>query len=111
MAENELRPDFSKLRDPESGMGLIPAVVQSIWSREVLMVGFMNEEAFRKTLEIGKATFWSRTRQQLWTKGETSGNFLGVVSVQLDCDSDTLLIKARESGPACHRVNRWTCFE
>lgn len=105
------RPDFSKLVDPETGMGLIPAVVQDEVTRTVLMVGFMNGEAFDKTLELGKVTFWSRGRQRLWTKGETSGNFLEVVSMRLDCDSDTLLIEAQPNGPTCHIEGKRTCFD
>lgn len=111
MRENELKPDFSKLIDPESGMGLLPAVVQERETRKVLMVGFMNQMAFDKTLEIGKVTFWSRTRGELWTKEETSGNFSSVVSMQLDCDSDTLLIEANPVGETCHRPGKWSCFD
>ena len=97
--------DFAKLD------GLIPAVVQDEISNEVLMVGFMNEEAWRLTRERGFVTFYSRTRQQLWMKGETSGNRLLVRQVLLDCDEDTLLIKARREGDGnvCH-LNRVSCF-
>lgn len=111
MVDNELKPDFSKLVDPESGMGLIPGVVQDNQDLVVLMVGFMNEPAFAKTVNTGMVTFWSRTRQELWTKGETSGNFLKVISMQLDCDDDTLLIKAQAFGPTCHRPGMRTCFD
>ena len=82
--------------------GLVPAIVQDNVTRKVLMLGFMNKEAYQKTMETGKVTFWSRTRNRLWTKGETSGNFLNVKEILLDCDGDTLLIKARPDGPVCH---------
>lgn len=112
MAENELsrRPDFSKLVD-NSGMQVIPAIVQDEETRRVLMLGFMNQEAFDKTLEIGKVTFWSRSRRELWTKGETSGNFLELISWRLDCDNDTLLIQVKPNGPTCHREGKWTCWD
>lgn len=111
MLENDLKPDFSKIADPETGINLLPAIVQETLTRRVLMLGFMNEEAFARTLEIGKVTFWSRTRRELWTKGETSGNFLSVVSMQLDCDNDTLLIEANPVGETCHRPEKWSCFD
>lgn len=82
--------------------GLVPAIVQDNVTRKVLMLGFMNKEAYDKTVETGKVTFWSRTRNCLWTKGETSGNFLNVKEILIDCDQDTLLIKARPDGPVCH---------
>lgn len=82
--------------------GLIPAIIQDSQTRKVLMLGFMNKEAYEKTIETGKVTFFSRSRQSLWTKGETSGNFLNVVSVKADCDNDTLLIQAKPEGPVCH---------
>ncbi|MBO7050879.1 MAG: bifunctional phosphoribosyl-AMP cyclohydrolase/phosphoribosyl-ATP diphosphatase HisIE [Bacteroidaceae bacterium] len=82
--------------------GLVPAIVQDNVTRKVLMLGFMNKEAYDKTVETGKVTFWSRTRNCLWTKGETSGNFLNVKEILMDCDQDTLLIKARPDGPVCH---------
>ena len=82
--------------------GLIPAIIQDAQTRKVLMLGYMNEEAYNKTLETGKVTFWSRSRQTLWTKGETSGNFLHMVSIKADCDNDTLLIQANPDGPTCH---------
>ena len=82
--------------------GLVPAIIQDNVTRKVLMLGFMNKEAYDKTVETGKVTFWSRTRNCLWTKGETSGNFLNVKEILLDCDKDTLLIKARPEGPVCH---------
>jgi phosphoribosyl-ATP pyrophosphohydrolase/phosphoribosyl-AMP cyclohydrolase len=89
--------------------GLVPAVIQDNHSMKVLMVGFMNREALEKTLELGKVTFFSRTKSRLWTKGEESGNFLHVVSILVDCDEDTLLIKANPVGPVCHTGND-TCF-
>ena len=89
--------------------GLIPAVVQDYFTKNVLMVGFMNREAIEKTQSEGKVTFYSRSKQRLWTKGETSGNFLTLKSMELDCDNDTLLIIATPEGPACHKGND-TCF-
>jgi phosphoribosyl-ATP pyrophosphohydrolase/phosphoribosyl-AMP cyclohydrolase len=97
-------PDFEK------GNGLIPAVIQDTNTLKVLMVGFMNKEAFTKTLEEGKVTFFSRTRNRLWTKGESSGNFLIVNKITTDCDNDTLLVRATPCGPVCHTGNK-TCFE
>lgn len=82
--------------------GLVPAIIQDAQTNKVLMLGFMNEEAYNKTVETGKVTFWSRTRNTIWTKGETSGNFLNVVEILNDCDQDTLLIKANPVGPVCH---------
>ena len=95
--------------DFEKTGGLIPAIVQDDKTGVVLMLGFMNEEAYKKTLEIGKVTFYSRTRKRLWTKGEESGNFLNVVNILVDCDNDTLLIKADPVGPVCH-TGTDTCF-
>ena len=89
--------DFEKMG------GLVPAIIQDAKTKNVLMLGFMNQEAYEKTLETGKVTFWSRSRNQLWTKGETSGNFLELVSIQNDCDNDTLLVKANPMGPTCHK--------
>lgn len=88
--------DFKKMD------GLVPAIIQDAKTLKVLMLGFMNEEALKTTIETGKVTFWSRTRQCLWTKGETSGNYLNVVEILNDCDKDTLLIKADPIGPVCH---------
>lgn len=82
--------------------GLVPAIIQDAQTRKVLMLGFMNEEAYRKTIETRHVTFWSRTRNTLWTKGETSGNFLNLVDLKVDCDNDTLLIQAHPDGPTCH---------
>lgn len=95
--------DFDKMN------GLIPAVIQDSKTGDVLMLGFMNQEAWEKTLKTGKVTFWSRTRNELWTKGETSGNFLLVKKILLDCDQDTVLIKAEPKGPTCHTGHQ-TCF-
>lgn len=88
--------DFSKMN------GLIPAIIQDNTTSKVLMLGFMNSEAYTKTIETGKVTFFSRTKNRLWTKGEESGNFLNVVSIAKDCDKDTLLIKVNPVGPVCH---------
>ena len=88
--------DFSKLN------GLIPAVIQDADTKNVLMVGFMNEEAYQKTIETKKVTFFSRTRQRLWTKGEESGHFLHLVDIKNNCDNDTLLVKVHPEGPTCH---------
>ncbi len=96
--------NYSKYAD-----GLVPAIVQDAETGGVLMLGFMNEEALNKTLETGRVTFYSRSRQALWTKGETSGNYLDVVSIAADCDDDTLLIEARPAGPVCHTGTQ-TCF-
>jgi phosphoribosyl-ATP pyrophosphohydrolase/phosphoribosyl-AMP cyclohydrolase len=95
--------DFSKLN------GLIPAVIQDVSTHQVLMVGFMNREAVAKTLDERRVTFWSRTKNRLWQKGETSGNTLEVCSVQTDCDRDALLVQARPAGPVCH-IGTHTCF-
>jgi phosphoribosyl-ATP pyrophosphohydrolase/phosphoribosyl-AMP cyclohydrolase len=89
--------------------GLIPVIAQDCRSEKVLMLAYMNEESFRKTLEIGKMTYWSRSRQKLWTKGETSGHFQYVKSLTLDCDHDTILARVSQIGPACHTGNP-TCF-
>jgi len=95
--------DYSKLN------GLVPAIVQDAKTGKVLMLGFMNEEAFAKTQETGQVCFFSRTKNRLWTKGEESGNFLNVVSIKEDCDHDTLLIQANPVGPVCH-LGWDTCF-
>lgn len=89
--------NFSKYKD-----GLVPAIIQDADTHKVLMLGFMDEAAFRKTNEDGKVTFYSRTKNRLWTKGEESGNFLMVQKILLDCDADTLLIKVHPKGPTCH---------
>ncbi|MBR5324851.1 MAG: bifunctional phosphoribosyl-AMP cyclohydrolase/phosphoribosyl-ATP diphosphatase HisIE [Muribaculaceae bacterium] len=98
-----MKLDFEKMG------GLIPAIIQDSCTGKVLMLGFMNEEALAKTEETGKVTFYSRTKNRLWTKGETSGNFLNVVSIAVDCDNDTLLIKVKPVGPVCHTGSD-TCF-
>lgn len=96
--------DFSKMN------GLVPAIIQDARTKNVLMLGFMNEDAYNKTVELGKVTFFSRTKNRLWTKGEESGNFLNVVSIEEDCDHDTLLIKVVPVGPVCHTGSD-TCFQ
>jgi phosphoribosyl-ATP pyrophosphohydrolase/phosphoribosyl-AMP cyclohydrolase len=90
--------DFSKTEG-----GLVPAIVQDAITKNVLMLGYMNKEAVDKTLETKKVTFYSRSKNRLWTKGEESGNFLNLVSMSVDCDQDTLLIKASPMGPTCHK--------
>ena len=89
--------DFEKMG------GLVPAIIQDATTRKVLMLGFMNEEAYQKTIATNHVTFWSRTRNTLWTKGETSGNFLNLVDIKVDCDNDTLLVQAHPDGPTCHK--------
>ncbi|MBP6300245.1 MAG: bifunctional phosphoribosyl-AMP cyclohydrolase/phosphoribosyl-ATP diphosphatase HisIE [Arenimonas sp.] len=89
--------------------GLIPAIIQDAETLQVLMLGYMNSEALALTLESGQVTFFSRSKNRLWTKGESSGHFLSVVSIQTDCDSDSLLIMATPNGPTCH-LNRQSCF-
>ena len=89
--------------------GLVPAVIQDAATREVLMLGYMNRESLRRTVESGHVWFYSRSRQKLWHKGETSGNFLRVKSVYKDCDNDTILVLADPVGPVCHLDTR-TCF-
>lgn len=98
-----MKLDFEKMG------GLIPAIVQDNNTNKVLMLGFMNEEAYETTRETGKVTFFSRTKNRIWMKGETSGNTLQVVSILVDCDNDTLLIKAVPAGPVCH-TGADTCF-
>ena len=88
--------DFEKMG------GLVPAIIQDADTRKVLMLGFMNEEAYQKTVETKHVTFWSRTRNTLWTKGETSGNYLNLVEMKVDCDQDTLLVQVHPVGPTCH---------
>lgn len=92
-----MQPDFTKSPD-----GLLPAVIQDAHTRVVLMLGYMNAEAFAQTQKEKRVTFWSRSKNRLWTKGETSGNFLAVESVQLDCDNDAILVKVLPAGPVCH---------
>lgn len=95
--------DFEKMG------GLVPAIIQDAMTKNVLMLGFMNEEAYRKTIETQKVTFWSRTRKCLWTKGETSGNYLNLVDIKIDCDNDTLLVYVHPQGPTCH-LGTDTCW-
>ena len=99
-----MKIDFSKYKD-----GLVPAIVQDAKTKTVLMLGFMNNDALEKTKELNKVTFFSRSKNRLWTKGEESGNFLLVESITADCDKDTLLIKANPVGPVCH-TGTDTCF-
>ena len=103
LKDNKMKLDFDKMG------GLLPAIIQDADTGKVLMLGFMNEQAYQTTQETGKVTFFSRTRNCLWTKGETSGHFLHVVSVLVDCDNDTLLVKARPEGAVCH-TGQDTCF-
>jgi phosphoribosyl-AMP cyclohydrolase / phosphoribosyl-ATP pyrophosphohydrolase len=95
--------------DFDKGNGLIPVVIQDNTTMKVLMVGYMNKEAFSKTEKEKKVTFYSRSKDRLWTKGETSGNFLNVEEIKTDCDNDALLIKVRPDGPVCHR-GTISCF-
>lgn len=92
-----MTPDFNKETN-----GLLPAIIQDFKTGKVLMLGYMNEESFAKTNEINKVTFFSRSKNRLWTKGEESGNFLEVINIKLDCDKDTILIQAKPTGPVCH---------
>ena len=98
-----IKIDFDKMG------GLVPAIIQDAVTKNVLMLGFMNEEAYQKTIDTKKVTFWSRTRNCLWTKGETSGNYLNLVDIRLDCDNDTLLVKEHPQGPTCH-LGTDTCW-
>jgi phosphoribosyl-ATP pyrophosphohydrolase/phosphoribosyl-AMP cyclohydrolase len=97
--------DFSKNTD-----GLIPAIIQDSETKTVLMLGFMNAEAYQKTVDTKKVTFYSRTKQRLWTKGEESGNFLNLIDIKNDCDNDTLLIQVKPEGPTCHKGTD-TCWD
>ncbi|MES2573679.1 MAG: bifunctional phosphoribosyl-AMP cyclohydrolase/phosphoribosyl-ATP diphosphatase HisIE [Bacteroidota bacterium] len=97
--------DFSRLAH-----GLIPAIIQDSETKSVLMLGYMNKEAYQKTVETGKVTFYSRSKQRLWTKGEESGNFLNLVDIKNDCDEDSLLIQAKPVGPTCH-TGADTCWQ
>lgn len=93
-----MKIDFNKNSD-----GLVPAIIQDAQTKNVLMLGYMNQEAVDKTIETGKVTFFSRSKNRLWTKGEESGNFLNVVNIKIDCDNDSLLIQVNPTGPTCHR--------
>ena len=108
--ENELKPlKTGELKYDQNG--LIPAVIQDERNNAVLMVGYMNEEALKRTISTGKVCFWSRSRQEYWVKGETSGNFFALQAMYADCDADTLLVKVFPQGPgkACH-TGRYSCF-
>ena len=100
--------DISEIRFDANG--LVPAVVVDKFSRQVLMLAYMNRQSLEKTMDTGLVTFWSRSRQELWTKGETSGNYLHAVSVTADCDRDSLLVVAEPDGPACHLGTK-SCFD
>ena len=93
-----MKIDFSKDKD-----GLVPAIIQDVQTKNVLMLGYMNQEALDKTKETGKVTFFSRSKHRLWTKGEESGNFLHLVDMKVDCDNDTLLVSVNPEGPTCHK--------
>ena len=95
--------------DFDKNNGLVPAIIQDAQTNKVLMLGYMNEESYNRTIQSGKVTFFSRSRQQLWMKGEESGNFLFLKEILIDCDGDTLLIKANPVGPVCHKGGD-TCF-
>lgn len=106
----DCKSSFNDFNLSKTGDGLLPVIVQDSRTLKVLMLGYMNEEAYTRTVETGKVTFWSRGRRCLWTKGETSGNFLSVVGMYPDCDNDTLLVKAVPAGPVCHRGTT-SCFD
>ena len=106
---SELDPAIAA-RLKRDAQGLVPAVIQDAGSKDVLMVGWMDDEALHRTLTTGRTTFWSRSRQTYWVKGETSGNTQAVREVRLDCDGDTLLVIVDQTGPACHTGAR-TCFD
>lgn len=89
--------------DFEKGGGLVPAIIQDIDTQKVLMLGYMNKDAYEQTLKTGKVTFFSRSKNRLWVKGETSGNFLNLQEIKCDCDNDTLLVLVRPNGPTCHK--------
>ncbi|NFM77851.1 phosphoribosyl-AMP cyclohydrolase [Clostridium botulinum] len=100
---------ISKKIDFKKGAGLIPTIIQDFCSGEVLMLAYMNKESLEKTIETNTTWFWSRSREELWNKGATSGQFQYVKSIHIDCDGDTLLIKVEQLGPACHTGHR-SCF-
>ena len=102
--------EFSDFKLEKTGDGLLPVIIQDARTLKVLMLGYMNAEAFEKTRDEGRVTFFSRSKQRLWTKGETSGNYLTVKEMYADCDADTLLIKAIPAGPTCHRGTT-ACFD
>ena len=105
--EFEVFDDESELKF--DARGLIPAIVQDVESKEILMVAWMNAESFRLTIETNQAHFWSRSREELWLKGATSGNFMNVSKILVDCDADTLLLLVEPAGPACH-TGAQSCF-
>ncbi|MGO4256249.1 phosphoribosyl-AMP cyclohydrolase [Marmoricola sp. RAF53] len=109
LPESPLDPALAA-RLKRTAEGLVPAIVQQHDTGEVLMLGWMDDEALHRTLTTGRGTFWSRSRQEYWVKGETSGNRQHVVEVRLDCDGDTLLVKVDQEGAACHTGDR-TCFD
>ena len=96
--------------DFKKGNGLVPVIVQNSMTLQVLMLGYMNKEAYEKTVKEGVVTFFSRSKERLWTKGETSNNYLAVDEIRIDCDQDTILIKATPSGPTCHTGTN-SCFK
>ena len=100
-----MKIDYNKNKN-----GLVPAIIQDAVTNNVLMLGYMNEDAYKKTVKTGKVTFFSRTKNKLWTKGEESGNFLNLVDMKLDCDNDTLLVKVNPEGPTCHKGTD-TCWD
>lgn len=104
-----MKVDINKLDFDKNSDGLIPVIVQNNYTLEVLMLGYMNREALELSCKEGKVTFYSRTKERLWTKGESSGNFLMIKSMQMDCDQDTILIRAEPIGPTCHTGNS-SCF-
>lgn len=101
-----MKVDFTKNSD-----GLVPAIIQDAKTKNILMLGYMNEKAFEKTQQTKKVTFFSRSKQRLWTKGETSGNFLELVDLKVDCDYDTILVRANPNGPTCHTGTDTCWFE
>ncbi len=107
--DSSLDPDIAA-RLKRNAQGLVPAIVQQHDTGEVLMLGWMDDEALHRTLTTGRGTYWSRSRQEYWVKGETSGHHQRVVEVRLDCDGDTVLVKVDQEGPACHTGDR-TCFD
>ncbi|HEY3873321.1 MAG TPA: phosphoribosyl-AMP cyclohydrolase [Actinocrinis sp.] len=104
-----LAPDIAA-RLKRNADGLVPAIAQQYDTGEVLMLAWMDDEALRRTLDTGRATYWSRSRREYWVKGDTSGNVQRVVSAALDCDGDTILLKVDQTGPACHTGSH-TCFD
>lgn len=102
-----MKEDLSQIQYDANG--LVPAIIQDSVSNDVLMLAYMNAESLARTLATGETWFWSRSRQELWHKGATSGNVQHVVDIKIDCDADTLLIRVEPAGPACHTGNR-TCF-